>query len=605
MKQTLFMTMLAAAVLTVLSCSERKNALELYQHQAELHLDSLQHFVEGLLLPMAQQGAPAADLQKQFGKARLLYKQVEHVVEYYAPTTARFINGPPLPDLEVEEHRVFEPEGFQVVEELLADANPAEREELVRHLRLLLVNIRRVKAVWETTQATEAGLWDAVRLQMFRVMSLGLSGFDSPVFKTSMSEAAASLEALQETILFLHDARAQASFKELQQAISRATRYLRTHPDFDAFDRAYFIRHHANPICRLLAGIKAELGVPPVDEQRLLRGEAITLFDSLALRADFFSARPYHQSSAAVVKLGERLFYDRALSANGRHSCASCHQPMRAFTDGLARANSVTGKPLARNTPTLLNAALQNFQFYDMRSATLEDQARDVVENKDEMHGSFTAVVSRLKDIPAYREAFAQAFGADSLQAADVQFALAAYVRSLVSLNSPFDRYMRGDSAQLTAEQVAGFNLFMGKAQCGICHFMPLFSGTVPPSFVDTESEVLGVPAQLQWQNASIDPDLGRFAIFEMDPLRYAFKTPTVRNAALTSPYMHNGVYRTLEEVMKFYNVGGGAGIGIDLPNQTLAPDALNLTDEEQQKIIAFMQALTDTASYRQGHAPR
>jgi cytochrome c peroxidase len=157
----------------------------------------------------------------------------------------------------------------------------------------------------------------------------------------------------------------------------------------------------------------------------------------------------------------------------------------------------------------------------------------------------------------------------------------------------------------LTKNQVDGFNLFMGKAQCGICHFMPLFNGTVPPTFADTESEVIGAPSKVEWSNATIDSDPGRYVIFEMEQLRHAFKTPTVRNASLTAPYMHNGVYRSLEEVIKFYNKGGGAGIGIDLPNQTLPSDSLGLTETEQKKVIEFIHALTDTTGLSKAPALR
>jgi cytochrome c peroxidase len=175
-----------------------------------------------------------------------------------------------------------------------------------------------------------------------------------------------------------------------------------------------------------------------------------------------------------------------------------------------------------------------------------------------------------------------------------------AYVGSLHSFDSPFDRYLRGEGEEIDPAVKRGFNLFMGKAVCGTCHFAPVFNGTVPPRFVDTESEVLGVPMTADTPRAELDPDLGRIANgkpAEAAPFfRHSFKTPTVRNIALTAPYMHNGVYETLEEVMHFYNIGGGAGLGIELENQTLPFDHLGLNEQETQDIIAFMEALTDTA---------
>ena len=153
-----------------------------------------------------------------------------------------------------------------------------------------------------------------------------------------------------------------------------------------------------------------------------------------------------------------------------------------------------------------------------------------------------------------------------------------------------------------SSEERLGFNLFMGKGLCGTCHFAPLFNGTVPPAYTQTESEVIGVPSRAVTRNASIDPDVGRIAITRRPTQRHAFKTPTLRNVELTAPYMHNGVYRTLEEVLDFYNRGGGAGIGSEVPNQTLPFDKLNLTSAEQRAIIVFLRTLTDTTGLTGRH---
>jgi cytochrome c peroxidase len=151
---------------------------------------------------------------------------------------------------------------------------------------------------------------------------------------------------------------------------------------------------------------------------------------------------------------------------------------------------------------------------------------------------------------------------------------------------------MRGEESTFTDEEKLGFNLFMGKALCATCHFVPLTNGTVPPFFTETEKEVIGVPETAK--NKKIDDDLGFYWKFEEELHRGMFKTPTIRNADLTGPYMHNGVYNTLEEVMEFYNLGGGGGIGFDLPHQTLPFDELNLTDEEVNAIIAYVKTLSD-----------
>ena len=144
----------------------------------------------------------------------------------------------------------------------------------------------------------------------------------------------------------------------------------------------------------------------------------------------------------------------------------------------------------------------------------------------------------------------------------------------------------------------------MGKAACGTCHFAPTFAGLVPPHFKESEGEVLGVPATIDTINPKLDTDLGRFDNGRMkeraDHMRNAFKTVTVRNVALTGPYMHNGVYSTLEEVVDFYNRGGGLGLGLDVPNQTLSGDALDLTQGDIKDLVIFMETLTDTTGLTQ-----
>jgi cytochrome c peroxidase len=157
---------------------------------------------------------------------------------------------------------------------------------------------------------------------------------------------------------------------------------------------------------------------------------------------------------------------------------------------------------------------------------------------------------------------------------------------------------MRGDNSKMNLEEVKGFNLFMGKAKCGTCHFMPLFNGTVPPTFTFTESEVIGVPATKA--GSVLDTDPGRFAIYQITNFKNAFKTPSLRNIGLTAPYMHNGVYTSLEEVVDFYIKGGGKGLGLKVENQTLPEDSLALTSAEKQALVAFMHTLTDSSLLRE-----
>jgi cytochrome c peroxidase len=200
-----------------------------------------------------------------------------------------------------------------------------------------------------------------------------------------------------------------------------------------------------------------------------------------------------------------------------------------------------------------------------------------------------------------YQDAFKNAFPEykqNSLNSQTIQYAISSYVSSLSALNSPFDKYVRGESKQIPTNIKNGFNLFMGKAACGTCHFAPTFNGTVPPLYLESESEVLGVPENPYIKLLKLDPDRGRAiaTMREGTPFyEHSFKTPTVRNVSFTAPYMHNGAYKTLDDVMDFYNNGGGKGMGLEVPYQTLSKDSLHLNKQETSDIIAFMQSLADT----------
>jgi cytochrome c peroxidase len=247
----------------------------------------------------------------------------------------------------------------------------------------------------------------------------------------------------------------------------------------------------------------------------------------------------------------------------------------------------------------LINAGLQPTLFADGRVRTLEDQATDVMGSPSEMGGSLAQAAEAVSRRPEYRARFRATFGAlpePAVTPRTLRVAVAAYVRSLTRLNSPFDRAVRGEHSALTPEERDGFNLFMGKARCGTCHFAPLFGGAMPPALTENEPEVIGVPERRDARRPVVDPDSGRFNVRRIDQHLHAFKTPSLRNVALTAPYMHNGAFPTLESVVDFYDVGGGAGIGAKVSHQTLPADSLHLSARQKRAIIAFMRALTDTS---------
>jgi len=377
---------------------------------------------------------------------------------------------------------------------------------------------------------------------------------------------------------------------------NNALSFLSSNADFATFDRAEFILKYCNALTIGISDLQRDLKLVPLKYNRLLNQDAKTLFDTNAFNVNAYSPDMSSFATTQKIALGKKLFYDPMLSGNGKRSCASCHQPGRAFTDGLVKNIQFgSGGKLARNTPTLINAALQAGQFYDLRVNSLENQAHDVVQNALEMYGSIIASAQTLWKDSIYKMLFLTAFpkgDRTSIDTSEVMNAIGSYVRSLTFLNSRFDQYMRGDREAITTDERNGFNLFMGKAKCATCHYPPLFNGTFPPRYMKTEVEVIGVPESISENR--LDPDSGRYNIIKSPSLLHAFKIPTVRNVSLTGPYMHNGVFTTLEQVIDFYDKGGGSGLGLDVENQTLPADKLNLSAKEKGELIGFLKSLDD-----------
>jgi cytochrome c peroxidase len=234
----------------------------------------------------------------------------------------------------------------------------------------------------------------------------------------------------------------------------------------------------------------------------------------------------------------------------------------------------------------------------DGKHISLQDQAEAVMTSPLEMANNRDKIAEKVMSCEQYKDLMTQ-LAKSTPQAPKpglehIVSALTTYYGKFSNSYSPFDRaILREEKLNTTA--IAGFNLFMGKAQCATCHFVPQFNGVKPP-FIGSEFEVLGVPGDTGFHTLSPDP--GRFEVFPAAETFRAFRTGSLRNIAQTGPYMHNGVFRTLREVIVFYNDGGGAGRGLDVPNQTLSTDPLGLSEEEMDQLIAFMESLTESVPF-------
>jgi len=281
-----------------------------------------------------------------------------------------------------------------------------------------------------------------------------------------------------------------------------------------------------------------------------------------------------NKTTPARVALGKALFFDPRLSSSNWISCASCHNPGLGWSDGLPTGLGHGMKQLRRATPTIVNVAFSPIMMWDGRAPSLEAQALGPIQADVEMNQDLSGLVKKLSSIKGYASMFEKAYPSEGINEKTIGKAIAAFERTVLSTESPFDRWRRGDEKAVEGSVKRGFALFRGKANCVACH-----QGF---NFTDNGFHNIGL------KPLNGEEDLGRYVHRKVAVLRGAFKTPTLRDIALTAPYMHNGIYQTLEEVVDHYDRGGDV-------KDNLAPDIkpLHLTAREKADLVSFMKSLT------------
>jgi cytochrome c peroxidase len=601
MKLSLFRIPVLGSFLLVAACNGGQEKQESVQSQPDFraaqnyYLENINKaiiYMDSLSIVAVED--PRAKLL--FEKAREAFKRAEPIGSYLNPAVGHRVNGPALPVYKEDSGKILLPIGFQKIEESLYEGGVSQT--IFQREVAIAEGLLQILADYIVTKDIDPQrFFIATHQQLLRIISLGISGFDTPVSHLGLSETIISLESLNDVydltireIILGEDPSLDHSFKEqLKQAVA----YIKVNMDFDTFDRFSFIRNHMNPITRSWVALRKASGLWEGVDTYPFNFEAPTFFEENSFNVGYFTPAVNLNPSEAMIKLGEKLFFDQNLSRNGSMACATCHIPEKAYADGLVTNFDNEGSPLQRNTPTLINAVFQQAFFWDGRSTTVMDQISSVFANEQEFDRNVHQFSDNILKDSTYQELFTQAYGRIPTHNREIIRAISSYISTLNAFNSKFDRNIRGEEATFTSQEIEGFNLYMGKALCATCHFIPLTNGSVPPFYQETEREVIGVPETTE--NKQLDDDTGFYWKFEEALHKGMFKTPTVRNAALTAPYMHNGVYSTMEEVINFYNLGGGGGLGFDLAHQTLPFDELNLSAQEQQALVAFMQTLSDT----------
>jgi len=519
--------------------------------------------------------------------ARKHFKLSEPILSYLDKENYKTLNSPNLLRIQEEDAtdiKVRNPIGFQVIEENLFSDFPKDKQIFIVSKQ----TSGRIKFIYHNThiKLKEHNLLWLIRDAILRIATTGLSNFDSPVLGQSLKESTFVYQSISEIITLYKERFDNIEiYNDWLYEIQKAQNVLSE--DFDEFDRFNFIQNHTHKQLELWNKTVTDWQVN-FPFSLATQNEFNSLFSNEMFNINYFSD---HNSDTIhlteKIALGKQLFNDKKLSANNSLSCASCHIKEKGFTDG----RKTFERNQIRNTPTIAYAGLQKAFFYDNRAGSLEGQIVGVITNHNEFDSNLEILENIVSSNPYYKARFDSLY-TKSITDENIRHAIASYVRTLNKFNSRFDNNINKTENNLTESEKKGFNLFMGKAACATCHFPPLFNGTVPPNFNESELEIIGVPKSNK--NQKLDTDLGRYTIYHTDARKGAFKTPTVRNISKTAPYMHNGAYNTLEEVLDFYNQGGGKGLGFDVPHQTLPFDHLDLSEKEIKDIIAFLKTLSD-----------
>jgi len=280
------------------------------------------------------------------------------------------------------------------------------------------------------------------------------------------------------------------------------------------------------------------------------------------------------------IALGKQLYFDGRLSRDNKVSCASCHDPAKGYSNGERFATGVGGKKGGRSAPTVINAAYYDFQFWDGRAPTLEAQALGPIQNPIEMNMTLKEVVEKLNKIDGYRSQFQKVFGTD-VTSDGIAKAVAAFERTVLSGNAPYDQFKAGDKSAMSDSAQRGMKLFFGKAHCSACH--------TGPNFTDNSFHNIGIGIGKDGKPT----DQGRYVVSKLPGDIGSFKTPTLRDIAKTAPYMHDGSFKTLEQVVEHYN---GGGVKNDQLDEEIYE--LSLTADEKKDLIAFLKQGLSSESY-------
>ena len=552
-------------------------------------------------------------IRLQIDQTRLALKNIDFWLRYLEPISYKQINGPLPVEWETEVFEKFE--------------KPYKREGAGLTLAAIYLDEDTVKSevllnlIHSSISATEVFTRDSVagqlkdyhhfylcnRLFLLNLAAIYTTGFECPDPKNVIPELRSMLADVHKTYIAYNKGftNTALSSQYLEIYLNTINFVNKQSNDFEEFDHYTFIKDFINPLFTKNQQLIKEYNVVSksyIDYSLNKNSTSIfskNLYNGQNTKGIFL--RVYdNKVLAEIEKIGKLLFYDPILSGNNQRSCASCHKPTQYFTDTLTNTSlQFDGKGfLPRNSPSLINAPYNHLILLDGKHISLQNQTKDVITNPIELGSNEQDVLKKVLSCKEYKEAFKSFLKytptEKDITLEHISSAITLYYGKFSKYYSPFDMAVNNKET-LNENAKKGFNVFMSKAQCATCHFVPQFNGVKPP-YVGSEFEVLGVPTDTNF--TSLSPDKGRFNINAANETANAFRTGTVRNASKTAPYMHNGVFRTLEQVIDFYDLGGGNGKGLKVNNQTLSSDSLHLTKDDKTYLIAFINSLTENIEF-------
>ena len=536
-------------------------------------------------------------------------KSMDFWMRYLEPVSYKKINGPLPVEWETEVFEKFEKpykrEGAGLTLAMLyLDEKDINKDSLVNLLNASVVasTVFQQDSITSELQ-TYHHFYLCNRLYLLNLAAIYTTGFECPDTSAIVPELTQMIGSVENIYAsFNQNFTATPLTENYLELYKKLIAFVNSQPlNYTKFDHYTFLKDYVNPLFAInqqlinLYNVHSKSSMDYTLNKKNFSIFSKSLYAGQNEKGIFLRVND-EKVLQEIEKLGKLLFYDPILSSNNERSCASCHKPGEYFTDtAVSTAFQFNHSGLLpRNTPSLINAGYNHLLMLDGKHLSLQNQASDVITNSAEMNSDEQLVLQKILSCAEYKKSLEKLLAYTPLENeitfSHITSALTLYYSKFSKYYAPFDDAMNR-TAELGTSAKNGFNLFMSKAQCGTCHFVPHFNGVKPP-YICSEFEVLGVPKDTTYKQLS--DDVGRYKINAATETMQAFRTGSLRNSSFTKPYMHNGVFTSIQQVIDFYDAGGGAGKGLTVPNQTLSSDSLKLTVTEKADLIAFINSLNE-----------